>query len=204
MPKITPASARSASATIPSLTRRCVASSSGLTMRAASSGFDAIPPAQAFVLPRGQQGREGHGRPMKETEVLRAATEYTFDGTHQALRPFRGNFRTCAQLTPVIRQGLNVGDLVVGVGLVELFKPLAAQCRICGRPGNDRHQRLDGTVRSGIVGFSLMVQTSGRGKPKVLVRGRCASAPRLGSRCWRCPSGCATSFSVTSMAVVFR
>jgi hypothetical protein len=155
-------------------------------------------------LPRGQQGREGHGRPMKETEVLRAATEYTFDGTHQALRPFRGNFRTCAQLTPVIRQGLNVGDLVVGVGLVELFKPLAAQCRICGRPGNDRHQRLDGTVRSGIVGFSLMVQTSGRGKPKVLVRGRCASAPRLGSRCWRCPSGCATSFSVTSMAVVFR
>jgi hypothetical protein len=69
---------------------------------------------------------------MKETEVLRAATEYTFDGTHQALRPFRGNFRTCAQLTPVIRQGLNVGDLVVGVGLVELFKPLAAQCRICG------------------------------------------------------------------------
>lgn len=31
-----------------------------------------------------------------------------------------------------------------------------------------------------------------------------ARAGPCGSGCWRCPSGCATSFSTTSMAVVLR
>jgi len=56
---------------------------------------------------------------MEIAKLLLAAPKNRFNGSCQAIRPFGGNLWRSTQFTPVIRQGFDVGDLIIGMSLVE-------------------------------------------------------------------------------------
>lgn len=68
----------------------------------------------------------------------------------QAVGPRTGDLRRRAQLTPVVGERLNVGDVVCLMRFPESIEPRRARLRIGGCTGNDGYERGDCVVHGSV------------------------------------------------------
>ena len=86
---------------------------------------------------------------MVEAVFHLAATPNRIHGRHQTLGPFRRDLRRSAQIAPGITQTFNVGNLIVGMRLIQLLQPLAPHSGVSRCLGDDGNQGIDGPIHGG-------------------------------------------------------
>src|SRR5439155_7570339 len=95
------------------------------------------------VAPRPEERAEARRRAVKEAAPLRIRAPRHLDDGDEPIRPRRGGRGRDAEVAPEVPESLDVGHLVIGVGLREALEPALTHLRTRGRLRADGRELLD-------------------------------------------------------------